>query len=437
MAASTSAPPEVNIAGPNQADEGRQQGSSSGQDSVALLRSAPTRTAAGKSPRSMGALCDLRLPTALHTEERIPSEHDGNNEWTYCEDDVVTASAADGGYLANGPDLQAHARQDHRRGGAEQGDCGAQGRGGKRRVSFTNELQLGAHGSGHGADCRVRERGGATVKYQPKVSGLPLYMGMKIMAMSALMTTALSTMLVDLHLTGRDGLWEVSCGPHDWLTSAANQHGLQPRRIDHRSGYDLYQKETWPRTTRNSFKEGGHVRFGFLCLLPSGATGRRPTTTTQSSRGNWRRGVARNVVYFGEMNQFVKEALQQDPELQIYFEWPHPSIGWRQAPMEDLADYLDRHGIPWLSCRVDGCNYGMKDEAGDFVKKQWSIKTTDERFHKAFRAKVCPGNHKHHHFNTEENIGATRFYPWKMVQAIARHWRGRTGSFATSTTTGS
>eukprot|EP00439_Symbiodinium_sp_Y106_P001694 s8914_g1.t1 len=410
------------IAGPNQADEGRQQGSSSGQDSVALLRSAPTRTAAGKSPRSMGALCDLRLPTALHTEERIPSEHDGNNEWTYCEDDVVTASAADGGYLANGPDLQAHARQDHRRGGAEQGDCGAQGRGGKRRVSFTNELQLGAHGSGHGADCRVRERGGATVKYQPKVSGLPLYMGKKIMAMSALMTTALSTMLVDLHLTGRDGLWEVSCGPHDWLTSAANQHGLQPRRIDHRSGYDLYQKETW-QGLRELFQRRRPCKIWFSLPATKWCNWEAANYNNTELKGKLETGRRKERRLLWEMNQFVKEALQQDPELQIYFEWPHPSIGWRQAPMEDLADYLDRHGIPWLSCRVDGCNYGMKDEAGDFVKKQWSIKTTDERFHKAFRAKVCPGNHKHHHFNTEENIGATRFYPWKMVQAIARHWR--------------
>ena len=83
--------------------------------------------------------------------------------------------------------------------------------------------------------------------YKPKTSNLPLYMGKKLMAMSAMVSTAMTAMLVDMHLTGRDGLWEVSCGPHNWLTTSAAEHGLQPRRIDYANGYDLYQKETWQR----------------------------------------------------------------------------------------------------------------------------------------------------------------------------------------------
>ena len=55
--------------------------------------------------------------------------------------------------------------------------------------------------------------------------------------------------------------------------------------------------------------------------------------------------------------------------------------------------------IPWLRCRLDGCNYGLRDTHDQgFLRKQWAIQTNDELFHRVFRSKVCP-------------------------QAITRHWR--------------
>ena len=39
-----------------------------------------------------------------------------------------------------------------------------------------------------------------------------------------------------------------------------------------------------------------------------------------------------------------------------------------------------------------------------------------------FRAKVCPGNHQHSTIEGQETA-ATSYYPWRMVQAIARHWK--------------
>ncbi|CAE7263320.1 unnamed protein product [Symbiodinium sp. CCMP2456] len=91
-----------------------------------------------------------------------------------------------------------------------------------------------------------------------------------------------------------------------------------------------------------------------------------------------------------------------------------------------LDKNLEKIGEMWMTCRVDGCNYGMRDDcSGAFIHKKWMIKTNDERFHKTFRAKVCPGNHQH--VNIECGLTSqTAYYPWRMVQAIARHWREQT-----------
>ena len=57
------------------------------------------------------------------------------------------------------------------------------------------------------------------------------------------------------------------------------------------------------------------------------------------------------------------------------------------------------------------------------VQKQWTVMTTDENFHRTFRAKVCTGNHGAHS-NAEGHEGDfSSYYPWKLVQAITRHWR--------------
>ena len=123
-------------------------------------------------------------------------------------------------------------------------------------------------------------------------------------------------------------------------------------------------------------------------------------------------------------NVFIKEALAEDPSTQVYFEWPHPCFGWRQIPMENLAQHLEEAEIPWLPCRIDGCNYGMKDRAGvQFIQKKWLLRTTDEQFHRAFRAKVCPGNHGVHGHIEGSETAESAYYPWRMVQAIVRHWR--------------
>ena len=126
-----------------------------------------------------------------------------------------------------------------------------------------------------------------------------------------------------------------------------------------------------------------------------------------------------------EVRFFVKETVDEIEDVQIYFEWPYPCAGWREEALLGLQQDLEQRGVPWLSCRIDGCNYGMKNATGDaFLRKKWMVKTTDELFHKNFRAKVCPGNHVHAVIEGQETEKSA-YYPWKLVQAITRHWKAQ------------
>ena len=56
-------------------------------------------------------------------------------------------------------------------------------------------------------------------------------------------------------------------------------------------------------------------------------------------------------------NDFVKDTLEKDETVDIYFEWTHPCKGWAEAPMQDLEHHLQKIGHEWLPCRVDGCTF--------------------------------------------------------------------------------
>ena len=60
---------------------------------------------------------------------------------------------------------------------------------------------------------------------QPKIAA-------KLMLMAAALTSSLSTGLVDFCLDNCDGVWEVACSPHSWLSEDCEQQGLRPRRIN-------------------------------------------------------------------------------------------------------------------------------------------------------------------------------------------------------------
>ncbi|CAE7443123.1 Cacna1h [Symbiodinium natans] len=244
-------------------------------------------------------------------------------------------------------------------------------------------------------------------------------------AYGLLLTTTMN-LLVGLHQHDRDGLWEIACAPHSWLSMAAEEHGIKAYRVNLTNGYDLYQPETWQhlRELRRK-RRPKRLWFSLPCTKWCAWTSVNYNTPEKKVKLEAARRKERRLLW--ETNAFIKETIEEDPEVMIYFEWPWPCYGWRQMPMEDLAQHMEEVGVPWLSCRIDGCNYGLRNEqTQQFIKKQWMVKTTDEDFHKYFRAKVCPGNHGQHCHIEGTETSKTAYYPWRMVQAIARHWRDRT-----------
>ena len=417
----------------------RRERSSSLQQSVAVLQPPHCGHPEVESPRPMDPLCHMRPTTGVSSSRRVSWAISGGKEPRDGAEDAAGARTLDEGSQTIGRHMQGHAEEDRCRGAAEALDSAAQGHDleGHASDSIDGGIANTAYGTGNdelsqqyfqrqladgperpGPQCSVRAGNGSV-----KAKDMPLYMGKKVMKMVAMMTALTAGMLMNLHLGDRDGLWEIACAPHSWLSESATEHGLNPRRINLQAGYDLYKKETWERLRELRLQRRPKRLWISLpctkwCSWTSLNYAHRPEELEAARRKE------RRMLW--EVNKFLKEALYDDPGLLIYFEWPHPCFGWKQRPLEDLAEFMDQQAIPWLHCRIDGCNYGLRcEDESAFILKKWLVKTTDEQFHRVFRAKVCPGNHQHTRIEGNESARSS-YYPWRLCQAITRHWRDQT-----------
>lgn len=137
---------------------------------------------------------------------------------------------------------------------------------------------------------------------------------------------------------------------------------------------------------------------------------------------SWKQPDAKSVECSNKPIDFILDALDFDPDLDVYWEWTHPRSGWEQRPMLELREGLRQQEFDWLPCRIDGCCYGMKNKDNTlFLQKKWLIRTTDERFHQNFGAKRCPKNHQDGRIEGAET-SRSAYYPIRMVTSIVRHW---------------
>ena len=167
--------------------------------------------------------------------------------------------------------------------------------------------------------------------------------------------------------------------------------------------------------------------YGGLFLAHSGANGQASTMLDRSGNNFLKIIDDVNGDFSGMLMNFSPTALEDDPELLVYYEWPHPCFGWKQKPLLAIQALFEKHGHEWLDCRIDGCRYGMVDAQQNFLRKKWLVKTNDELFHSQFRCKVCQGGHCHGRIEGRETQKSS-YYPWKMVQSIARFWAKQTVS---------
>jgi ribonuclease HI len=251
---------------------------------------------------------------------------------------------------------------------------------------------------------------------------LPNNIAMKMMQMVAVMTSTLTSVALDASLEGRDGLWEVACSENSWLTAAANEHGIPSRRINFAQGYDIYKPETWMRLKEERRqRRPKKIWLSLPCTKFCKWTQVNYNTPERKEVLESMRRRERRMLRW--VADFLVTALDEDPDLDVYWEWTYPCSGWQQGPMVKLEQDLQKRGIAWESCRIDGCNYGLMDSKNEFfLHKKWLIKTTDELFWKNFRAKVCPRNHTHSLIQGLET-SRTAYYPKRMVESIVRHWK--------------
>ena len=256
----------------------------------------------------------------------------------------------------------------------------------------------------------------------PRTQPLSSKMASRLMAMTASLVSLMATTTLDFCLDGRDGIWEVACSPHSWLSQACEQQGLKPRRINLNTGFDLYRPQAWEdlKTLRRKTKPR-KIWLSLPCTKWCQWT--YMNYKTEERKEILRHYQRRERRMLWSMNDFVKDAISEDPECQIYYEWVFPCRGWQEPPMLDLQDFLNNSGVPWLDCRVDGCRYDLKDSKNEnFLRKRWLIKTTDEHFHQNYKTKVCLGNHTHSWIQGVET-SRSAYYPWKLCESIARFWR--------------
>ena len=308
---------------------------------------------------------------------------------------------------------------DYEPGLGESPHCGGEGEVGS--ADSSKEASRTRRESGKG----LRSRGDLKTEetyYKP----LTHRMAAKVMLFASVMLTSTISLMSSFSLDDRDGLWEMACSPHSWLSDAASRQGLKPRRINLEAGFDLYKKETWDylRDLRRK-----HRPRRFWISLPCTKWCKWTSLNFNSPERrelleSYRRRERRMLWM---MYWFLAEAIEEDPDILLYWEWPWPCEGWNQKPLLALQALLVRHGMDLHHCRVDGCAYGLRSTHGELMLKKWMIKTNDEHFHQQFRAKVCTKNHPHCHIEGIET-SKSAYYPWKLCESLARFWASQTTS---------
>ena len=287
----------------------------------------------------------------------------------------------------------------------------------QRKVNFLSNTSTGdpERSGGRCADRRGRE-------CQANLKSMPTYVGFKLMAMAATLTSTMAASLTSLCLDQQDGVWEIACAPHSWLSQACDEQGLQPRRINLQTGYDIYKPETWSQLKAlRKVKRPKKIWLSLPCTKFCRWT--QVNFNTPEKREVLKSHQRRERKMLWHAVDFIISTLEEDEDVAFYWEWTFPCSGWYEPPLVHLENKLHQRGVPWLQCRIDGCVYGLKDTKNEnFLKKKWAIRTTDESFHHRYKTKTCHSLHPHAHIEGIETARSA-YYPWQLVKSIAQFWR--------------
>ena len=241
------------------------------------------------------------------------------------------------------------------------------------------------------------------------------------MAFLGMMTLAAQTGLRDFLQGDRVDGWEMFCAPDSWLTAACRTEGLRFSRINLQQGYDLYKTNTY-ELLKEKYKseKPRRIWISTRCTYWCPFTSLNYNTVERRQVLEGRRRQERAM--FKKLIPFILDIIEDDPSVELFWEWPRRCYGWQEPMILHLQDRLQKLGRPWHFARVDGCRYGLRSARGGFLQKAWSIGTTSPHFYHLYKSKTCPGCHEHDRIQGLETQKSA-YYPWKLCKSIAQTWR--------------
>lgn len=220
---------------------------------------------------------------------------------------------------------------------------------------------------------------------------------------------------------GKPETWEVCCANDSRLTTAVLERGLPARRLTLSTGYDFSKT----KHGRRGCREAKQAKPG-RCWLSLPCTAWSSMQNANINKPGHAEKLVRmrkeSITMMGNCLPLALAVVENGGH--FYYEWPTGCHGWQVDELQDFFAKVRRLGRPVRKCIVHGCFYGLRSATrrGDFfLKKSWTIWTTDEAFAGVMNRSRCPGNHTHA-IVQHEDTARTAFYPHRMARHIAEIW---------------
>ena len=213
---------------------------------------------------------------------------------------------------------------------------------------------------------------------------------------------------------GQLDLAEICCTADSILTEEVLRQGGVAKRYSEWNGYSLTKKKDANALLQELIKEQPrHAWFSPPCGPESPMQNANERTPEQRLALQLKRHRVRRIQR--HIKYIIAELRRHSPHTQTHVEQPGSCRSWANELAELKAD-LQR----WTAM-VDGCAYGLRDEATQMLeKKRWHLNSSDRAFCQHMERR-CSGDHLHKII--EGNATAlSAGYPRAMARRAAKYF---------------
>ena len=180
---------------------------------------------------------------------------------------------------------------------------------------------------GTGACIRRAELGMNEIEDEENRKKLPLLVGQKMMDMIHDLNSDLQNHMADTIYDGKPLVWEMFCQKDSELSKACLREGIPVQRVNLHCGFDVYKDETYDRLwALYKHQRPKKIWVSTMCTLwcdwvDLNYYDRRDVLEKR------RRGERQ---MFKKLVRFLKAIVKYDPDVEIFWEWPHRCRGWKE-----------------------------------------------------------------------------------------------------------